>query len=150
MGKLPPYMVPSAYKIVHGFPMTINGKIDRKALTFDLSELKEEENKAEDKELTVTQQKVLKIWQDITKTKSIGINDNFFYVGGNSLIALIVIDRIEKEFNVTLDLHEFFHNPRIQSISEFIDIRTNSKITNKGSENQQRIHKGDIRIEGEI
>jgi hypothetical protein len=74
-------MVPSTYKIVHGFPMTINGKIDRKALTFDLSELKEEEKKVEDNELMATQQKVLKIWQDIPKSKSIGINDNFFYVG---------------------------------------------------------------------
>jgi len=143
-------MVPSTYKIVHGFPMTINGKIDRKALTFDLSELKEEEKKVEDNELTATQQKVLKIWQDITKTKSIGINDNFFYVGGNSLIALIVIDRIEKEFNVTLDLHEFFDNPRIQSISEFIDIRTNSKRTNEGSGTKKKSSKGEKRIEGEI
>ena len=150
MRKLPPYMLPSAYKIVHGFPMTINGKIDRKALTFDLSELKEEEKKVEYKELTATQQKVLKIWQDITKTKSIGINDNFFYVGGNSLIALIVIDRIEKEFNVTLDLHEFFDNPRIQSISESIDIKTNSTITHEGNDNKQKFSKGDKIIEGEI
>lgn len=150
MGKLPPYMVPSAYKTVHGFPMTLNGKTDRKALTIDLSELKEEGKTGEFKELTSTQQKLLKIWQDILKTNSIGINDNFFYVGGNSLLSLLVIDRIEKELNVSLDLRVFFDAPIIQSISEIIDIKTNSTLTPEGIDNQQKIRKGDKIIEGEL
>ena len=148
--KLPPYMVPSAYKIVNGFPMTINGKIDRKALTIDLSEIKENEKTDELKELTPTQQKVLKIWQEIIKTKSIGINDNFFYVGGNSLLALKVIDRIEKEFNISIDLHVFFDIPRIQSISQYIDIETNSLITPDGPDDHRKTGKDDKIIKGEL
>ncbi len=100
MVNLPAYMIPSAYKAVNGFPISINGKIDRKALTIDLSEISENESTVDLKELTDTQKKVLSIWQDIIKVKSIGINDNFFDVGGTSFLAVRVVDRIEKEFNV--------------------------------------------------
>jgi amino acid adenylation domain-containing protein len=149
-GKLPPYMVPSAYKTVHGFPMTINGKIDRKALTIDLSEMKPEEKPGEVKELTATQQKILTIWQDIIKTKSIGINDNFFYIGGNSLLALKVVDRISKEFDIDLDLIIFFNSPRIQSISEFIDIRINSIKVSEKNDDEVNLGKNDKIIQGKI
>ena len=149
-GKLPPYMVPSAYKTVHGFPMTINGKIDRKALTIDLSEMKPEEKPGEVKELTATQQKILTIWQDIIKTKSIGINDNFFYIGGNSLLALKVVDRISKEFDIDLDLIIFFNSPRIQSISEFIDIRINSIKISEKNDDEMNLGKNDKIIHGKI
>jgi hypothetical protein len=49
-----------------------------------------------------------------------------------------------------LDLNEFFDNPRIKSISEFIDIRTSSTITHEGNDNQQKAGKEDEKIEGEI
>ena len=150
MGKLPPYMVPSAYKTVHGFPMTINGKIDRKALTIDLSEIEKEVKTSEIKELNPTQQKILKIWQDIIKTKSIGITDNFFYIGGNSLLALNVVDTISKEFDIDLDLLMFFNGPRIQNISEFIDIRTNSKKHRGKNDEQSNPGKSDNIIHGKI
>jgi amino acid adenylation domain-containing protein len=151
IAKLPPYMVPSAYKMVNGFPMTLNGKIDRKALTIDLSEIEPEVDKTvELKELTPTQKKILHIWQDILKVKSLGINDNFFSVGGNSLIALVVIDRIEKEFNIGLDLRVFFDIPRIQSIAEFIDIKSNPAIAPEEESNEKITSKGDKTVKGEI
>ncbi len=123
-GKLPPYMVPYFYKTMHEFPITVNGKIDRKSLTIDLSEIKEEKV-IEISELTSTQIRILKIWQDIIKTRSIGLNDNFFDAGGTSLLAVRVVDRIEKEFDITFELRHFFNNPIIQNIAEHIDIKTN-------------------------
>ncbi len=62
---------------------------------------------------------------DIIKTRSIGLNDNFFDAGGTSLLAVRVVDRIEKEFNITFELRHFFNNPIIQKIAEHIDIKTN-------------------------
>ena len=134
--KLPSYMVPSAYKTVNAFPMTINGKVDTKALTIDLSETTEEE-KIVVKDLTLTQQKLIRIWQELIKTNSIGINDNFFDVGGSSLLAIWAVDRIEKEFNIKLNLRVFFDSPRIQSIAEHIDFKLITNISYYGPEHRQ-------------
>jgi len=147
--RLPSYMIPSAYKIVDGFPITVNGKIDRKALTIDLSEM-EDEKTVDSKELSPTQQKIIKIWMDIIKTKSIGISDNFFDVGGTSLLAIWVVDRIAKEFSVILSLREFFESPKIQSLAEMIDIKINSKKTAGKKDNQQKIKKEFKIIKGEL
>jgi tyrocidine synthetase III len=148
--KLPPYMIPSAYKIMNGFPVTINGKIDRKALTIDLSEIKNEEEETDIKELSSTEKKVLKIWQDLIKTKSIGINENFFDAGGTSFVAMRVVDRIEKEFHVNLSLRSFFESPQIKSLSELIDVKVNSIKTHVGEENQQKVKNDKKIIKGEI
>ncbi len=118
IGKLPAYMIPSAYKTVQGFPISINGKIDRKALTIDLSELVGKTSTVDLNEFTDIQRQVLNIWQDIIKAKSIGLNDNFFDVGGTSFLAVRVVDRIDKELDVSLGLRKFFFSPTIQSIAE--------------------------------
>lgn len=150
LGKLPPYMVPSAYKIVHGFPVTINGKIDRKALTIDLSELVTDAKHLNTGEMTATQKILLKIWEDIIKTKMIGLNDNFFFAGGNSLLALQVIDRIEKEMKVSLDLKIFFDTPRIKNLSEIIDIKLKMTAHAEQDTPSQNTGKSRLIIEGEI
>lgn len=142
--RLPSYSVPSVYKTVDGFPITINGKTDRNALTINLSEIQQEGKKADNKELTSTQQKILKIWQDSIKTESIAIEDNFFDAGGTSLLAISVVDKIEKEFKISLSLRVFFDSPKIQSLAEIIDIKKNSIKTPGGIDNKK------IRIEGNI
>ena len=148
--KLPGYMIPSIFKTVNGFPVTINGKIDREALTIDLSEISKEEKTFDIKELTPTQQKIKKIWQDLIKTESIGINDNFFNAGGTSLLAIWAVDKIEKEFKVSLSLRMFFDSPEIQSLAELIDIKLNLQKPADGTDIQQKTGKGDKIIKGEI
>jgi acyl carrier protein len=129
--------------------LTINGKIDKKALTIDLSETNNNKT-SELKELTSTQKKVLKIWQDIIKTKSLGINDNFFDVGGTSLLAVRVVDRIEKEFNIRFVLRNFFNYPIIQNIAEHIDILSNPVKIPEKNESIQKPDAGNIIIKGEL
>jgi amino acid adenylation domain-containing protein len=131
--KLPLYMVPSVYKTVDSFPITINGKIDRKAIMIDLSEFNVDEKEIDKEELSFTQMKILKIWQDLIKTKSIGIDENFFDAGGSSFLAMQVVDRIEKEFHINLSLRLFFESPVIRSLAELTDLRINSVKTNVGN-----------------
>jgi long-subunit acyl-CoA synthetase (AMP-forming) len=118
--KMPSYMVPSAYKTLTAFPMTINGKVDMKALNIDLSLSAENEKKISVR-LTPTQQKIAKIWQDIVKTKKFTINDSFFDIGGSSLLAILAADKLEKEFDIKLSLRIFFDSPKIKSLAEHID-----------------------------
>ena len=91
--KLPIYMVPSAYIIMKGFPKTINGKIDKDALTLDMNDLVSRESKGM-KTITLTERIILKIWQDALKTKDVLTTDNFFEIGGNSFLSISVFPRL--------------------------------------------------------
>ncbi len=125
---LPGYMIPSNFMLLDDMPKTANGKIDRKALILDIEEVTDVDEKASE-EITSTQQEILQIWQKVLKSKSIGINDDFFSIGGNSLIALSIVEKIEKKFNAGFSLRLFFNNPTILSISKFIEqsLESNTK-----------------------
>lgn len=146
--KMPSYMVPSAYKALTEFPLTINGKIDIKALNIDLSQTFEDEKKST-KEFTPTQQRIAKIWHELIKTNNIGINDNFFDVGGSSFLAIWAVERIEKEFKIKLSLRVFFDSPKISSISQYVE----SKIyqgKNISIHDYRQIQRSESIIRGEI
>ncbi|MEI6049957.1 MAG: amino acid adenylation domain-containing protein, partial [Bacteroidota bacterium] len=124
--KLPSYMVPSAYKLMNGFPKTVNGKIDRKALEYDLQELK---NKSTDENypLTITERIIHGIWCEALKTKDISTIDNFFEIGGNSLQAIRLINKIKEEFGFTLTFKAFISNPTIIQLANYIDSQSQTK-----------------------
>jgi tyrocidine synthetase-3 len=120
--KFPSYMVPSFYKIMKGFPKTINGKIDKDALKLDSIDLAKQEE-YNTYSLSVTEKAVYQIFSDILKLKEISVSDNFFDIGGNSLMAMSVHSRLMTTFNLDLELRTFFDSPRIKDLSEIIDIR---------------------------
>lgn len=120
--KLPIYMVPSAYKFMHGFPKNINGKIDRKLLTFDSNELQEEERK-EIRILSPTEETLLIIWNSILKTNNILSTDSFFDVGGSSLLVLKCLNKINEHFDVNLTFGEFLINPILSQLAWLIDLK---------------------------
>ncbi|MCE5345210.1 MAG: amino acid adenylation domain-containing protein [Bacteroidales bacterium] len=124
--KLPSYMLPSAYKLMHGFPLTINGKIDRKALVFDLSELENKDRK-ETGDLTQTEKVLIDIWGDVLKTKDIISTDNFFDIGGNSLMVLRLVNKIKEKLGVTMSLKAFMNHPTIIQSANYIDSQTQTK-----------------------
>jgi acyl carrier protein len=114
-------MVPAGYRIMHGFPRLINGKIDKKALTYDIDNLITE--KPHDlNNLTPIELKIYDIWCKILKTTNIGISDNFFDIGGNSLLAISIISKVEAEFNIELNLRLFFDGPNIKDLSENVEV----------------------------
>ena len=118
-GKMPSYMIPSVIKPMHGFPLTINGKVNREALKYEVSEIPDNHTR-DNLSFTPTEEKIHKIWCDVLKTREILPDDNFFEIGGNSLLAIGVISRIESEFKLELGLRALFDNPRIRDLSEFI------------------------------
>jgi amino acid adenylation domain-containing protein len=148
--RLPSYSVPAVYKTVDGFPITINGKTDRNALTINLSEIQQESKKIDTRELTPTQQTILKIWLDSIRTESIALEDNFFDAGGTSLLAISVVDKIEKAFKVSLSLRVFFDSPKILSLADIIDIKMNSVKTPGGIDNNKKMRSEGNIIKGEL
>jgi amino acid adenylation domain-containing protein len=145
---LPDYMIPSVIIQYDEFPTTINGKIDKKTLISDYVKLfnnNEIINKTIKpgndlnfviplpgiKTLTSIEKVILNIWSEVLKTKDISITDNFFDIGGNSLLAISVFTMIESAFNVKLSLRLFFDSPRIKDLGEVIEIIKQKMVDNK-------------------
>ena len=145
--KLPSYMIPSTYKIMKEFPRTSNGKTDRKALLLDIADMGREVN-PESLVMTQAEKKIYKIWSEVLKTKDILPEDNFFEIGGNSLLALNVHSKIESEFNIKFHFNVFFNDPRIKALSDYIENSTKML-----AESETRVKEGKVDskiIKGEI
>ncbi|MGA8897276.1 MAG: amino acid adenylation domain-containing protein [Planktothrix agardhii] len=88
--KLPQYMVPAFFILLDAFPLTANGKIDRRALPQPAQEL-ENETARNITPGTETERILAEIWQKVLGLKTISINDNFFELGGDSILAIQII-----------------------------------------------------------
>jgi tyrocidine synthetase-3 len=131
--KLPSYMVPSAIKRMNGFPTTINGKTDRKALVYDTGELSIRE-KTDLTKSSQTERALIRIWSDILKTADISLSDNFFDIGGNSLLAISLTNKISKEFNIVLKALKVFELPTVRDQAEFLSGRKDDSLVQKNME----------------
>lgn len=124
-GKLPEYMVPSQYLTIESFPLTPNGKIDRKAFPAP-SESKSfaihKDYVMPSNELEVT---IASVWQDLLKLPKIGTNDNFFDSGGHSLLAVQLHARLKQLIDPELTLIDIFTYPTIISLVEFVNSKAN-------------------------
>lgn len=120
--ELPDYMIPSHYSVWLDFPRTPNGKIDKKQLIFDKDSIRIEEVKSED---SISNRKGLEqtlydIWQSVLKREKFSLHDNFFDIGGNSMLLIQVADRINKVLGEEIDIMYYFEHSSIQQLSEYI------------------------------
>ncbi len=115
---LPEYMVPSSYVILDALPLNSNGKIDRKALP--------EPDKVDDIDRvfiaaqTEMQKSIEAIWKGILRLERIGINDDLFELGANSLSVASFVARFHKKMEYSIGVREVFHNPSIQDLAELV------------------------------
>ena len=120
--KLPEYMVPSAFVTLDRFPLTPNGKVDRKALPApEEKNFEIEQNHVEP--TTQSERALCRIWQKWLKLPQVGTRDNFFDLGGNSLLAIRVIGDINKALNVDLRVPVFFQNQTIEQLARVLEPR---------------------------
>jgi amino acid adenylation domain-containing protein len=113
--KLPSYMVPSAIVLLEKFPLNLNGKIDRRALPAP-SLVRCEEKLVEARNTLEAQ--LVAIWERALGTEPIGINDNFFEIGGDSLLALRIFTEIQKTMGKNLPLATLFQMPTIEKLAD--------------------------------
>jgi acyl carrier protein len=113
--KLPDYMVPSTFVILDTLPLTLTGKIDRRALPApDKTPRSIDVNFVAPR--TPTEEVLTAIWTEVLGVQS-GIYDNFFEAGGHSLLATQVISRIRDVFSVELSLHSLFETPTVAGLA---------------------------------
>jgi acyl carrier protein len=128
--------VPSFYVEIESFPLTPNGKIDRKALPSVTGEdIIKKEYVAPRNE---TEEKLVAIWQEVLGVEKIGITDNFFELGGHSLNVIRFLNMTQKYFSVKLTIREFFANPKIENISALI-ASLNLSLLNKNRKSKKII-----------
>lgn len=118
-GKLPDYMVPSAFVFLDALPLTPNNKLDRRALPKpDKTNLNLEEGYlAPQNDLEI---KLVNIWEKVLGIKPIGIMDDFFSLGGNSLLAASLVAEIQNCFGKQLSQAIFFETPTIKRLASIL------------------------------
>lgn len=113
--RLPGYMIPSAFIVLESFPLTPNGKVDRKAFP------KLDRKRSNEREFIpprdYIEQQMAQIWSEVLSLHSIGIRDNFFDLGGYSLLAIRLMAQIQQKFQQTLPLATLFEAPTIEQLS---------------------------------
>ncbi|MGN8231418.1 amino acid adenylation domain-containing protein, partial [Paenibacillus polymyxa] len=112
--KLPGYMIPTYVVQLDHFPLTPNGKIDRKALPTPEARL--EGGTAYVAPRTPLEEQLVRIWQSVLNHPQIGIKDHFFEVGGHSLRATTLMAKIHQELNYKLALRDIFQYPTIEQL----------------------------------
>ncbi|WP_414575218.1 amino acid adenylation domain-containing protein [Anabaena sp. CCY 9402-a] len=119
--KLPGYMIPAHFMTLDTLPRNLNGKIDRKALPA-VENLSSELGIGYVAPRTVTEQALEVIWREILLVEQIGIYDNFFTLGGHSLLGMQLVTRINESLQVELPLKYLFQFPSIASLAAQIDL----------------------------
>jgi hypothetical protein len=127
MGKLPVYMVPSEIVLLDSMPLTANGKIDKKSLPVH-SFTRPNDYVAP---VTETEVALCTIWQEVLGREQVGIRDDFFRIGGNSINAIRVAHRISKHLGMEITIKDIFIYPTIASIIEMFQVRSRAVVTGK-------------------
>ena len=117
--QLPDYMVPSAFVALDSLPLTLNGKIDRHALPTptNLRQDATENFVTPRNELEV---QLTKIWEDLLGIKPIGIQDNFFDLGGSSFVAIRLFYEIEKTWGKLFPLSTLLQKQTIEQLADIL------------------------------
>ena len=147
--KLPDYMVPSAFVFLDALPLSANGKVDRRALPTQEDLLQKLEVSYVPPQTDV-EQIIATVWQELLGVEKVGVNDNFFDLGGNSLL----LTKTYSEFKNRLpnevqffSLRDLFNYSTIKSLSQHLS--QNGQVTSfapKVSELEQKLNQGKERL----
>jgi acyl carrier protein len=118
--KLPEYMIPTSLVLLDALPLTPNGKVDRKALPAPDSSRPQLET-AFVAPRTPTEVELAELWMELLHIEKVGIQDNFFDIGGHSLLAMQLIAQIQARFGVEVSLRNYFMRPTIKDLAEMIE-----------------------------
>jgi acyl carrier protein len=115
--KLPDFMVPSAFALLGSLPLTPNGKIDRRALPVaDLAS--PESNNFYVSPQSELEQSLVKIWEEVLGVEKVGTQDNFFDLGGHSLLMVEVNQQLRKVIGRSVPIVQMFRYPTISALAK--------------------------------
>lgn len=137
--RLPVYMVPSRFVILPSFPKTINGKIDRARLPSVDSAVTAVGGRECEAPRSEVEQRLADIWQDVLNLPRIGIHDDFFLLGGSSLLVTQVVAQLSGKLSFELPVRDFFANPTIAAMANHLERLSGSSPAIEDSDASLRI-----------
>jgi amino acid adenylation domain-containing protein len=124
----PDYMIPAFFVRMESLPLTVSGKIDKKALP-DPDDTRYGLNTEYISPRNSTEKQLAAIWEALLECKHIGIYDNFFELGGHSIKATQLASRIHKNMKLNISIRDIFNSPTIAGMSEVLQKQDLSNIT---------------------
>ncbi|MCQ9637621.1 amino acid adenylation domain-containing protein [Chryseobacterium sp. WG23] len=115
--KLPDYMIPAHIVLMEALPLNSNGKVDRKALPIPENTVVEQSDRPRNE----TEHRLAKVWQDLLQVPEVGIRDNFFHLGGHSLMAMRISAFIKNEWGQRVAPTVLFTCKTIERLAAYID-----------------------------
>ncbi|HEX8184226.1 MAG TPA: amino acid adenylation domain-containing protein, partial [Blastocatellia bacterium] len=117
--RLPEYILPSAIVMMKSLPLTTSGKVDRRALPDPAQTGIEPEEVIAPR--TAVEEILASIWAEVLRVEQVGAGDNFFEIGGHSLLVTQVISRVRSIFSVEISIQELFEHPTLPGLAQRIE-----------------------------
>jgi amino acid adenylation domain-containing protein len=114
--RLPAFMVPSAFALLPSLPLTANGKLDRRSLPAPVWE--EQSGVEFVAPRTQTAVRIAQTWQEILGVERVGADDNFFRLGGHSILAARSVTRVREQFGIEISVRALFEHPTLEAFAE--------------------------------
>ncbi len=125
---LPDYMIPAKFVLLEAFPLTSNGKLDRRALPAPETTVRRLEDSFEEPQSDL-ERNIARIWQDLLHLEKVGLHNNFFDLGGHSLLMFQVHKNLQERFNLDVTLVDLFTYPTVSSLAHYLGSRQNEADT---------------------
>ncbi|OTA15699.1 PvdJ [Xenorhabdus vietnamensis] len=144
--QLPEYMVPGLYIPLERMPLTLNNKVDKKALP--IPNENDSRRRVYIAPRNEMEHKISQLWQKLLSVKQVGIHDNFFTLGGHSLQATRLLSSVRNDLDIDIPVKSIFEHPTLEQFSEVITnlqvIREKRKFFQAEQETTQKLLEGDI------
>lgn len=138
--RLPDYMVPATYVRLEALPLTPNGKVDRRALPAPTPENTMRDNAGvETESYTVVEEQVATIVASLLHLEHVGLDDNFFMLGGHSMLGAQVIAQMAETFGVDIPLRTLFEGPTARELAAEVERLILAQLENISDEEAQRL-----------
>jgi amino acid adenylation domain-containing protein len=127
--KLPDYMVPGTFLFLRSFPLNAQGKVDRHALPAP-DQSRPELKQSYEPPRNPTEATVARIWCEVLKLEKVGVNDSFFQLGGDSLLATQAISRVRRDLQTDVSLCAMLGNPTVAQLSDMLKDNASARCSN--------------------
>ena len=129
--RLPDYMVPAAIVPVAEMPLTPNGKVDRQALSVMQSNGRLSSERRRKTPSTETEKRLAEIWQEVLRVEKVGVDDNFFRLGGDSILSIQIIARANQS-GLQLTPRQLFDHPTVAQLAALVGTAESSARAEQG------------------